>query len=166
MNHLQEVLQKFPANRVDQLIPILQGVQDHDGYLSGEALLEVSKYSGVPVNRVYGVATFYNQFRFTKPGEYNVVVCRGTACHVRGSAGVLDLLSQELGIKAGETTEDGLFGLEVVACLGSCGLAPVVTVNGEVYAAVNQKKLQTILGHYRGLEKKAAPAAKEANANA
>jgi NADH:ubiquinone oxidoreductase subunit E len=95
------------------------------------------------------VATFYNQFRFQPQGKYHVQVCRGTACHVKGSAAVLDRLQRELGVKSGETTRDGLFSLEVVACIGACGLAPVISVNGEFHAKLTPDSVAGVIDEYR-----------------
>ena len=129
-----EVLVHYPGARRESLIPILQAVQEKQGYLSKDAIIEVSDALKVPASKIYGVATFYNQFRFQPQGQFHIQVCRGTACHVKGSATVQEAFERELGIKAGETTEDGLFSLEVVACIGACGLAPVISVNGEFHA--------------------------------
>jgi NADH-quinone oxidoreductase subunit E len=133
-----------------KLIPILQMVQQRHGYLPTGALRTAAEHLGMAACEVYGVATFYNQFRFHAPGRFHVQVCRGTACHVKGSAMVLEAASKSLGVKPGETTRDGLFSLEVVACLGACGLAPVVAVNGEFYAGITPEALSGILSDYRG----------------
>lgn len=149
---IDEILQKYGEAGRDALIPILQDVQDGLGYLSREAILEVATYLKLPPSKIYGVATFYNQFRFTPLGKYHIQVCRGTACHVKGSAAVLDVLQRDLGVKAGETTRDGLFSLEVVACIGACGLAPVICVNGEFHAKLTPESTAKVLEEYRQLE--------------
>jgi NADH-quinone oxidoreductase subunit E len=149
---IDEILQKYGDAGRDSLIPILQDVQDGLGYLSREAILEVATYLKLPPSKIYGVATFYNQFRFTPLGKYHVQVCRGTACHVKGSAAVLDVTQRELGVQAGETTRDGLFSLEVVACIGACGLAPVICVNGEFHAKLTPESTAKVLEEYRQLE--------------
>ncbi len=133
----------------DSLIPILQEVQEHEGYLSKPAVVAIGRHLGLPASKVYGVATFYNQFRFQPVGEHHVTICRGTACHVKGSAAILAALQRELGIKPGETTRDGLFSLEVVACIGACGLAPVISVNGEFHTHVEASQVSGILKIYR-----------------
>ena len=133
------ILQQYPQCRRDALIPILQEVQQVHGYLSRESVTEIGKHLQLPSSKIYGVATFYNQFRFQPLGEYHVQVCRGTACHVKGSEKVLAAVSRELKIIPGETTRDGLFSLEVVACIGACGLAPVISINGEFYAGVTPR---------------------------
>ena len=145
----REILKRYPGASRDSLIPILQEVQESRGYLSQEAVVEISKHLKLPASKVYGVATFYNQFRFQATGKFHIMVCRGTACHVKGSAAVLAAVEQELKIKPGETTRDGLFSLEIVACIGACGLAPVISINGEFHAGVEPAKVKEILDIYR-----------------
>ena len=106
----------------------------------------------LPASKIYGVATFYNQFRFLPKGRYHVQVCRGTACHVKGSLAVLDAAKRELKLKPGQTSRDGRFSLEVVACMGACGLAPVICVNGEFHAKCTPKKLARVLAECREKE--------------
>ncbi len=137
--------QKLKAAKRENLIPLLQEIQEMDGYISTEAVKELGHFLNIPASKIYGVATFYNQFRFKPIGKYHIQVCRGTACHVRGSASVIQALAQEFNLKPGETTRDGLFSLEVVACLGACGLAPVVSINGEFYAEMTGPKLTRLM---------------------
>jgi NADH-quinone oxidoreductase subunit E len=137
-----------PATR-DSLIPILQDVQEAQGYLSREVVVRIGEYLSLPASKIYGVATFYNQFRFQAPGLFHIQVCRGTACHVKGSASVLEALKRELRIQPGQTSRDETFSLEVVACIGACGLAPAVCVNGEVHAGVTPERIRKILNTYR-----------------
>ncbi len=146
---IRNILNNYPDATRDSLIPILQEVQDKTGYLSREAVVEIGKHLALPASKIYGVATFYNQFRFQPLGKYHIMICRGTACHVKGSATVLSSLEQELKIKAGQTTRDGLFSLEVVACIGACGLAPVIRINGTFFAEVDAPKIRKILTDYR-----------------
>jgi len=146
---IDSVLAKFPDAHRDSLIPILQEVQESLGFLSVDAVVKISKHLKLPSSKIYGVATFYNQFRFKPVGKNHILVCRGTACHVKGSATVLSALENELKIKAGDTTRDGLFSLEVVACMGACGLAPVICINGEFHAKVDPTKIKDILDIYR-----------------
>lgn len=131
---IESIVSKYQPGRRDGLIPLLQEVQEACGFLSRESVVRIGQHLKLPASKVYGVATFYNQFRFQPLGRYHVQVCRGTACHVKKSAQTLDALQRALGIKPGQTTRDGVFSLEVVACLGACGLAPVVAVNGEFHA--------------------------------
>lgn len=141
---LQEILKSYDSSR-ENLIPILQEVQDRKSYLSPEALREVSEFLGLSENDVYGVATFYAQFRFHPPGKHHIKVCRGTACHVRGSGLILEALTRKIGILPGETTEDREYSLERVACFGSCALAPVVVVDEKVYGRMTTKKTQKLI---------------------
>jgi NADH-quinone oxidoreductase subunit E len=146
---LNQILTDYANCGSDSLIPILQKIQEEEGFLSRQAVVEVGKTLDIPASKIYGVATFYNQFRFEPLGKYHVQVCRGTACHVLGSATVLQELEKMLKIKAGQTTRDGLFSMEVVACIGACGLAPVICVNGEFHAKVTKEGLQGIIEEYR-----------------
>lgn len=149
---IQGILDRYPAEKTENLIPILQDIQDHDGFLSQESVIEVSKYLKMPSSRIFGVATFYNQFRFTPLGKYHIQVCRGTACHVLGSVTVLDEVEKNIGVKAGQTSRDGMFSLEVVACIGACGLAPVIAINGNFHAKVTCESIKEILDNYRNQE--------------
>lgn len=146
---MDSVLARHPNAKRDALIPILQEIQDAKGFLSRKSIVAVGKHLGLPTSKIFGVATFYNGFRFEKKGRYHIQICRGTACHVKGSLGVLKAFSQALKIQAGRTTRDGLFSLEVVACIGACGLAPVISVNGEFHAAVTPDKVRKIIKTYR-----------------
>jgi len=146
---VREILSRHPGDGRDSLIPLLQEIQEHQGFLSREAVVEVAKYLQLPTSKIYGVATFYNQFRFSPQGRYHIQVCRGTACHVKGSAAVLDALKRELKIESGETTRDGQFSLEVVACIGACGLAPVINIDGNFHANLTSQDVPKVLDVYR-----------------
>ena len=154
MSQIKAILEKYPNAKRENLIPILQDVQETCGYLSREVVSEVAKYIDLPPAKIYGVATFYNQFRFQPLGKYHIMICRGTACHVKGSKKVLDMVTKVVGVQPGHTTRDGLFSLGVVACMGACGLAPVVNINGEFYAKVTPKKLAGIIAEIREKELK------------
>ncbi len=145
----KEIISKYPESSRENLIPVLQDVQELDGFLSEEAIIEVGKHLKLPTSKIYGVATFYNQFRFHPVGKNHIQICRGTACHVLGSASVQEVLEKTLNIKAGETTKDGLFSIEVVACIGACGLAPVICVNGNFHAKVTKESMEKIIENYR-----------------
>ena len=151
--NVNSILERHKEAGRDSLIPILQEVQDFQGYLSKDAVIEIGKHLKLPTSKIYGVATFYNQFRFEATGKYHVMVCRGTACHVKGSAAILAGLENELNVKAGNTTRDGLFSIEVVACIGACGLAPVISINGEFHANLAPSDIKGILNIYRNKEK-------------
>jgi NADH-quinone oxidoreductase subunit E len=146
------LLQAFGAAKRDSLIPILQKAQEVHGYLSEEAIAEIGRFLKLPASKVYGVATFYNQFRFTPKGKYHIMLCRGTACHVKGSLKLLEAVSRTLRLQPGQTTRDGMFSLEVVACMGACGLAPAMSVNGEMHAKVTAKKVGKLIEACRAQE--------------
>ncbi|NLH48014.1 MAG: NADH-quinone oxidoreductase subunit NuoE [Myxococcales bacterium] len=146
------ILSKYPNASRDALIPILQEVQETCGYLSRDLVVQIGHHLGLPASKIYGVATFYNQFRFQAPGKNHVQVCRGTACHVKGSAAVLEAVKRALKIEPGQTTRDGLFSLEIVACIGACGLAPVIRVGEEYYAGVTPDSVKKIFDSYRQKE--------------
>ena len=154
MNEVDSVLKKHPRAGRDALIPILQEVQESQGYLSREAVTRISKHLNLPATKIYGVATFYNQFRFHPKGKYHFMVCRGTACHVKGSSRVLEMAQKLLKLKPGQTSRDRLFSLETVACMGACGLSPVMNLNGEFYAKVTPQKLVKIIQECRETESK------------
>jgi len=149
---VETILLGHPGAGRDHLIPILQEVQAAEGYLSKTSIMRVGEELHLPASKIFGVATFYNMFRFQPKGKYHVMVCRGTACHVKGSKRVLDMVTRVLKLHPGETSRDGLFSLEVVACMGACGLAPVVNINGQFYAKVTPMKLQRILDDCRNQE--------------
>ncbi len=131
------------------LIPILQKTQDTYGYLPAEALTEISRATRIPLSKVYGVVTFYAQFSLVPKGKHTVRVCRGTACHVRGGKSVLTTAKRVLGVGDGETTEDMMFTLETVACLGACALAPVAVIDGTYYGKVTAQRMEQIIGRTR-----------------
>ena len=154
MANIINILNRYPEAGRDNLIPILQDIQTSEGHLSKESIVEVGSYLNIPSSKIFGVATFYNQFRFQPNGKYHIQVCRGTACHVLGSATVLQEIEKQLNVKAGNTTRDGLFSIEVVACIGACGLAPVISINGEFYAKVTATSLSDIIHTYKNKEDK------------
>ncbi|OHB62839.1 MAG: hypothetical protein A2168_09580 [Planctomycetes bacterium RBG_13_50_24] len=147
LSGIKDILESYPANR-GSLIPVLQDMQEDFGYLSEEAIEELARLMGISANEIYGVATFYTQFRFNPPGRHTIQSCQGTACHVRGGRKILNELEQRLGITAGQTTADGQFDLQRVACLGCCALAPVVAVDGKVHAQMTAKKIPSVLSQY------------------
>ncbi len=143
-----KIFEKYTKDDKSSLIPLLQDVQSIYGYLPEIALQDIAGFVGMPLSRVYGVATFYNQFRLTPLGENIIKVCRGTACHVKASANILYALETNLNIKAGETTRDKKFTLEVVNCIGACSIAPVITVNDEYYGRITVKDVPSIIKKY------------------
>ena len=142
---IEAVLKKHPDAKRDSLIPILQEVQGAEGYLSREAVLQVAQHLKLPASKIYGVATFYNQFRFQPKGRYHIQVCRGTACHVKGSAKLLAAIMRHLKIEPGKTTRDKLFSLGTVACMGACALSPVMCINDDFHTKVSSTKAIKLL---------------------
>ena len=139
-----EILSSYLPRR-DNLIAVLQEIQDRHGYLSEDVIGALAGASGISENEIYGVATFYAQFRFQPPADHTIHVCQGTACHVRGGHRLLHDFEERLSIKAGEVTADQKFGLERVACVGCCALAPVVLVDGTVRATMKPKNVRSLL---------------------
>jgi len=130
-------------------IEILQLVQQEYGYISRDIVSSISRHLRKPAIDIMGIATFYEQFRFNKPGDHTIKVCEGTACHVKGGAAIGQVLERELGIHPGETTDDGIFGLDRVACLGCCALAPVIVVDENAYGYCTSAKIYDILRSYK-----------------
>jgi len=140
---LQEIFSEYQG-RQSEIIPILQKIQNTYGYIPEHAMQDISRFTHVPESEIYGVATFYAQFRFTPRGEKHSMVCQGTACHVNGAPKILEEVEIALGIKAGETTDDLEYSLETVACIGACSLAPALMINDKVEAKLNSKKVRKL----------------------
>ena len=147
---MKEILEQYKIDK-ENLIPILNDVQVKYGYIPKIAQLEISKYLDIPMAEIYGVITFYSRFTLEPKGKYNISVCLGTACFVKGSQSILDRLKDRLKIEEGKTTENGKFSIDTTRCVGACGIAPVFTVNNEVYGHATVKKLDEVLDE---LEKK------------
>ena len=145
---LAEILSSHRKERRN-LIPLLQEVQASLGYLPKEAMQKIAGFLEMPEVEVWGVATFYNQFRFVPLGKYHTVVCMGTACHLAGGRLILDALERELDIKVGETAEDGNFSLERVACIGCCMLAPVITIGDKIHPKMTPFGVEEALVPYK-----------------
>jgi len=137
-----------------ELIPLLQSAQDHFGYIPRRAISYISTVTGIAESEIYGVITFYNQFRLKPIGKFIIRVCNGTACHVSGANMLKETIQDELGIEEDETTDDGLFTLNTVACLGCCSLAPVVMIGEETYGKQTPASIRKILREYRRREEK------------
>jgi NADH-quinone oxidoreductase subunit E len=131
------------------LIMVLHAVQEHYGYVPRQTAMKLAKELETPLAKIYGVITFYHYFKTTKPGRNKMAVCMGTACYLKGAKDIVEETENLLDIRVGETTEDGEFTMEAVRCVGCCGLAPVLTVNGEVYGKVNKDKLPDVLAKHR-----------------
>lgn len=130
------------------LMPIMQKAQEIYGYLPIEVQTIISENTGIPIEKIYGVATFYAQFALNPKGKYKISVCLGTACYVKGSGDIYAKLEEKLGIKGGECTPDGKFSLEACRCIGACGLAPVLTVNEDVYGRLTPNDVDSVLAKY------------------
>jgi NADH-quinone oxidoreductase subunit E len=131
------------------LIPLLQAAQDQYSYVPESAIYRISSVVGIPASEIYGVVTFYKQFRLTPPGKHIIRVCDGTACHVNGSTTIINVLREILGIELDETTEDRVFTFQSVACLGCCSLAPVMMIDDETYGRLNPTTIKNVIKGYR-----------------
>ncbi|MFA4986094.1 MAG: NADH-quinone oxidoreductase subunit NuoE [Candidatus Brocadiia bacterium] len=144
---LTSFLPNYPGDR-SSLIPLLQKAQEIYGFLPQEAVHDISLHVKVSENEIFGVATFYSQFRFCPPGKHHLRVCLGTACHVKGGEQILETVKRKLEVEPGQTTADGEYDLERVACLGCCALAPVFTLDAKMYSQMSVLKLQRILNEH------------------
>ncbi len=140
---LKAILSSYEG-REDELIPLLQQVQVEFGYLPEEAMLEIARFTRLPESRVYAVASFYAQFRFTPVGKNKVTVCRGTACYVRGAPRILEAVEKRLGVREGETTKDLKYTIDTVACIGCCAISPCMMINKEVHTKLTPSKIDKI----------------------
>lgn len=150
---LEEIIEKYKETP-GALIPVLHEAQDLYGYLPFEVQKIIADGLNIPVAKVYGVVTFYSQFSLNPKGKYRVSVCLGTACYVKGAAEILDKLKERLSIDVGECTDDGLFSLDSCRCIGACSLAPVVTINEEVYGKLVPEDIDGIIDKYEAMEVK------------
>jgi NADH-quinone oxidoreductase subunit E len=139
------ILTRYPVNKREGLIPILQEIQAENGYLTEEIMERIGAHLHLPANKIYCIATFYDQFRFKAPGRCHIRICRGTACHIAGSSTYLKEIEHQLRLKAGSTSKDKNFSLEVVNCLGACDSAPIIQVNNHVFTRVTPDDLNHIL---------------------
>ena len=142
------IIRKYAAGDKSNLIAILQRVQKKEGYITPEAVDKISGHLNLSRSQIYGVASFYSQFKFNPPGRNSIKICLGTACHVQGGDFLLNALNSEIGISPNETTGDNKFDLERVACLGCCALAPVIMVNDAIFSNMSVVKMKELLDHY------------------
>ncbi len=145
---LNKILELFSNISSSDLIPILQEIQLEYGYLPQPVIQEMNRKTGIPLNRIFGVATFYEQFHLEPHGRHTIRCCRGTACHVKGGSDVINAVKRHLGIEPGETTKDMRYTFETVACLGTCFLAPVMMVNNDYYGRLTAHKIKNIIDEY------------------
>lgn len=148
-SRIEEILQRFPQIKRNALIPLLQAMQDEFGYISEDAVASIGSHLSLPTSKVYGLATFYNQFTFSPRGLYHVVLCNGSSCHMGGAGELINEVTKLLEISDGETTRDGMFSLEVQSCIGACGQSPVLSVNGSYYSGIGIKEVREIIKQYR-----------------
>jgi NADH-quinone oxidoreductase subunit E len=146
---IDEIISRYKAGSRESLLPLLQDIQIEFGYLNEEAILKVGQHIKLPSSKVYGIATFYDQFRFVQKGKFHIKVCRGTTCHMNGSYVILREVERVLNLKEGQTSRDGRFSLEAVSCMGACGSAPVLNVNGDFKTAIAIQDIAQIINIYR-----------------
>ncbi|MBW2569189.1 MAG: NAD(P)H-dependent oxidoreductase subunit E [Deltaproteobacteria bacterium] len=146
-NTIKDIIKPYQSKK-GSLIPILQAVQEKTGFISEEAISTIALELKMSEHEIYGVTTFYTQFRFTRPADHQIKVCLGTACHVKGNALNLQNITNMIGIKEGEITPDHRLGLETVNCLGACALAPLTVIDEKYYGNLSSKKLEKILAKY------------------
>ena len=146
---IDEILERFPQIKRNALIPLLQAIQDEFGYISETAISRLGEHLSLPTSKVFGLATFYNQFSFSSRGEFHITVCNGSSCHMGGSGELLSEITKLLEIRDGETTRDRLFSLEVQSCIGACGQSPVMAINDKYYSGVDIKEVREIIKQYQ-----------------
>lgn len=152
--YMEDLLNSYKPEK-DNLIQILNNVQEHYGYIPKHAQEDISEYLKMPMAEIYGVITFYSRFTLEPKGKYNIAVCMGTACFVKGSEKILDRVKERLKLEPGQTSEDGMFSIEETRCVGACGLAPVFTVNGEVHGNATVQMLDQVIDEINANEKEA-----------
>lgn len=148
--NLIKIAKKYEG-KSDDIIEALHEVQNLYGYISSDAQKCLSKYLNVPMSEIYGIITFYSRFTLKPKGKYNIQVCLGTACYVKGSKKILEAFEKELNIKSGDITSDGMFSLEEVRCIGACGLAPAIVINEEVYGKITEDNVHQIIEKYKNM---------------
>ncbi len=156
LNKIDDIIEKYRTEDDDRgpnLIPILQDIQAEYGWLPEEAFIRASRILEIPMVKLYGVATFYNEFRLQPVGKNHITVCMGTACHVRGAGGILAEFERQLGIKAGEISPDHQFSLDTAMCIGCCAVAPVITANDEYHGSLTKKDVKPLIEKLRQGEK-------------
>lgn len=146
---IEDLLNEYKKGAPEALLPLLQDVQEEFGFLNEEAIVKVGEHLNLPSGKIYGIATFFDQFRFLIKGRYHIRVCRGTACHMNGSLSVLKEVEKILKIKEGQTTRDGYFSLEAIGCMGACSNGPVISVNGDFFNATTIAGINSIIDQFR-----------------
>lgn len=142
---VKEILTEYPPKKKEVLLPVLQEIQKEFGILNEASIEEVSRYTNLPSNKIYGVAAFYDQFRFLPKGKFHIQICRGTSCYLHGSLNYVEVIEKQLKVKTGGVSRDGKYSLELVTCLGACEHSPIVKVNDTYYKNLNPDKLSQLL---------------------
>jgi NADH:ubiquinone oxidoreductase subunit E len=142
---LDLILKKYKPGKREELIPLLQEIQEDHGYLSEEAIIKTGHFLGLSTTKIYGLATFYDKFRFIPSGRIHIRICHGTSCFLNGSQTIINKIKEETGIIAGQTTRDGNFSFEIVSCMGGCNNGPVINVNGEFYTHIKAEQLPELM---------------------
>ena len=155
ITYISQILTRYKSMK-GALIPVLQEVQNHYTYIPEPTVDLIAEALNISPSEIYGVLTFYTQFYTQPEGKYTIKLCRGTACHVKGSKSILEAIERKLGIRVGETTKDDLFTLRIVACLGACAVAPVMMVNGDYYGELTLEKIEGIFDELQAKECKSA----------
>jgi len=146
---IELILKKYKPGRREYLIPLLQDIQEKYGFLSEEAIIRAGSFVGLSTTKIYGVATFYDQFRFVPSGKVQIRICNGTSCYLNGSRNIIDKISEETGLMPGQTSRDGIFSYEIVTCMGGCNNGPLLSINGEHYTGVKTEQLPDLLKKLR-----------------
>jgi NADH-quinone oxidoreductase E subunit len=142
---LESILNRYKPGRREDLIPILQDIQEETGYIPEEAIVQIGRLLGLSTTKIYGLATFYDQFRFIPVGKIHLRICRGTSCFLNGAGSVVKKIKEELGIDPGQTTRDGNFSYEIVTCIGGCSGGPVIMINGEYYTRIKPEEVTDLI---------------------
>ena len=142
---IESIIKKYKAGRREDLIPLLQEIQDETGHISEEAIVKAGNFIGLSTTKIYGLATFYDQFRFVPAGRIRIRICNGTSCYLSGSAEVINKIREETGINEGQTTRDGKLSYEIVTCMGGCNNGPVISINDEYYPRVRADQVADLI---------------------
>jgi NADH-quinone oxidoreductase E subunit len=148
-NSLESILNKYKSGRREDLIPLLQEIQEENGLISEDAIVKVGNLLGMSTTKIYGLATFYDQFRFIPTGKIHLKICNGTSCFLNGSQAIVKRIKEELDIEPGQTTRDGNFSYEIVSCMGGCNNGPVIYVNGEYFTLLKAEQLPALITKLR-----------------
>jgi len=146
---IDTILKKYRTGKREDLIPLLQEIQDKHGYLSEDIIVKAGNFIGLSTTKIYGLATFYDQFRFIPSGKINIKICHGTSCFINGSQAIINKVREETGLESGQTSRDGMFSYEIVTCMGGCNHGPLITLNGEYYTHIKAEQIPDLLKRLR-----------------